>query len=249
MAHATGRSDHSVALGHADRASRTRHRVWRCCHRRRPHRYGRWSMVDGRGSLLARLQTKTTLERPTHVLLAGLVNAHTHAAMSLLRDAPPLRISVQEWLRRSIWPLEQRWVSAEFVRMGTQLYFAQPQRAGVTCMADMYFFPEESARNAPQPCPARCAPDAASRYTGSRAGTRCCERNRLAGAGQAGRSDCGQPATPRRLLEDAGNADITDSWVGGDAVLEQGRSRTLDIDELRDRARFWSERLQQEANQ
>lgn len=46
-------------------------------------------MVDGRGSLLARLQTKTTLERPTHVLLAGLVNAHTHAAMSLLRDAPP----------------------------------------------------------------------------------------------------------------------------------------------------------------
>jgi len=89
MAHATGRSDHSVALGHADRASRTRHRVWRCCHRRRPHRYGRWSMVDGRGSLLARLQTKTTLERPTHVLLAGLVNAHTHAAMSLLRDAPP----------------------------------------------------------------------------------------------------------------------------------------------------------------
>lgn len=162
---------------------------------------------------------------------------------------PPLRISVQEWLRRSIWPLEQRWVSAEFVRMGTQLYFAQPQRAGVTCMADMYFFPEESARNAPLPCPARCAPDAASRYTGSRAGTRCCERNRLAGAGQAGRSDCGQPATPRRLLEVAGNADITDSWVGGDAVLEQGRSRTLDIDELRDRARFWSERLQQEANQ
>ncbi len=52
---------------------------------------GRIVAVDGRDSLLARLQPKTTLERPTHVLLAGLVNAHTHAAMSLLRDAPPER--------------------------------------------------------------------------------------------------------------------------------------------------------------
>lgn len=108
-------------------------------------RDGRIVEVGERHSLLARLQPAQTIERDGHALLPGLVNAHTHAAMSLLRDLP-LEGGVQHWLRTAIWPLEQRWVSAEFVRTGTQLYLAQLQRCGVTSMADMYFFPEEVAR-------------------------------------------------------------------------------------------------------
>ena len=85
------------------------------------------------------------VELSTHALLPGFVNGHTHAAMSLLRAAPP-HGSVRQWLRETVWPLENRWVSAEFVRVGTRLAIAQMLRAGVTSFADMYLFPEEVAR-------------------------------------------------------------------------------------------------------
>lgn len=85
------------------------------------------------------------IDRPEHILMPGFVNAHTHAAMSLLRGAPA-RGSLGQWLRETIWPLENRWVSAEFVRTGTLLAIAQMLRAGITSFADMYLFPEEVAR-------------------------------------------------------------------------------------------------------
>jgi 5-methylthioadenosine/S-adenosylhomocysteine deaminase len=78
---------------------------------------------------------------PEHVLLPGLVNAHTHAAMTLMRgladDLPLLR-----WLEEHVWPAEQRHVSPEFVRDGTLLACAEMLRGGVTCFNDMYFFPD-----------------------------------------------------------------------------------------------------------
>ncbi|VUD56676.1 5-methylthioadenosine/S-adenosylhomocysteine deaminase [Thalassocella blandensis] len=77
-------------------------------------------------------------------LIPGLINAHGHAAMTLFRgmaDDKPL----QEWLEQYIWPAEQRWVSEEFVRDGTELAMAEMIKSGTTCFADMYFFPEESA--------------------------------------------------------------------------------------------------------
>ena len=78
---------------------------------------------------------------PDHVLIPGLVNAHTHAAMSLMRgladDLPLMR-----WLQEHIWPAESKHVSPEFVRDGTLLACAEMLRAGVTCFNDMYFFPE-----------------------------------------------------------------------------------------------------------
>ena len=58
--------------------------------------------------------------RPGHVLIPGFVNSHCHAAMTLLRglvDDLPL----ERWLREAVWPVEERWVSAEFVRDGTKL--------------------------------------------------------------------------------------------------------------------------------
>lgn len=78
------------------------------------------------------------------VLLPGLVNAHGHAAMSLLRgyaDDLPLHT----WLNERIWPAEARWVGAEFVRDGTELAMAEMLRSGTTCFADMYFFPDQIA--------------------------------------------------------------------------------------------------------
>ncbi len=84
------------------------------------------------------------VELPGHVLLPGLVNAHGHAAMTLMRgfaeDAP-----LERWLNEHIWPLEARLVSEAFVRDGTALAAAEMIRSGTTCFSDMYFFPETAA--------------------------------------------------------------------------------------------------------
>jgi 5-methylthioadenosine/S-adenosylhomocysteine deaminase len=93
----------------------------------------------------ARFAAREHLRRPTHVLMPGFVNAHTHAAMSLLRGIAD-DLPFDAWLHKRIFPLEQRWVSAEFVREGTELAFAEMLLAGTTCVADWYFYPEESAR-------------------------------------------------------------------------------------------------------
>lgn len=76
-----------------------------------------------------------------HVLMPGLVNAHTHAAMTLLRgygDDLPL----MSWLNDRIWPVERRWVDTAFVTDGTRLAAAEMLAGGVTCFSDMYFFPK-----------------------------------------------------------------------------------------------------------
>lgn len=81
----------------------------------------------------------------SHVLIPGLVNAHGHAAMSLLRgyaDDQPLH----NWLNDHIWPAEGRWVSEDFVRDGTELALAEMIKTGTTCFADMYFYPEQAAQ-------------------------------------------------------------------------------------------------------
>lgn len=80
-----------------------------------------------------------------HILMPGLINAHTHSAMTLLRgyaDDLPL----DRWLRQHIWPAEQRWLSPDFVGDGTRLALAEMLRAGTTCMNEMYFFPEVIAQ-------------------------------------------------------------------------------------------------------
>ena len=89
----------------------------------------------------ARFQPSVLVERPDHVLLPGLVNAHTHAAMTLFRGLAD-DLPLEAWLREGIWPAERRWVSAEMVRDGTQLAIAEMLRGGITCFADQYFFPE-----------------------------------------------------------------------------------------------------------
>ncbi|MDD2769235.1 MAG: TRZ/ATZ family hydrolase [Methylococcus sp.] len=82
-----------------------------------------------------------------HALIPGLVNAHTHAAMTLLRGVAD-DLPLMQWLQEHIWPLEQKWIGESFVRDGAQLAMAEMIRGGITCFNDMYFFPEVVAREA-----------------------------------------------------------------------------------------------------
>ena len=82
-----------------------------------------------------------------HALMPGMVNSHGHAAMSLLRGAAD-DLPLKTWLEDYIWPMEGKWVSEEFVYHGTQLAIAEMLLSGTTCFADMYFFPNQSARAA-----------------------------------------------------------------------------------------------------
>lgn len=79
------------------------------------------------------------------VLMPGLVNSHTHVAMTLLRGlADDLRLDV--WLLGYLMPVEREFVSPDFVRLGTLLGCAEFIRTGITSFADMYYFEEDVAK-------------------------------------------------------------------------------------------------------
>ena len=79
-----------------------------------------------------------------HILIPGLVNLHTHAAMSLMRGLAD-DLPLMDWLQGHIWPAESANVSHQFVLDGTRLACAEMLLGGVTCFNDMYFFPEAAA--------------------------------------------------------------------------------------------------------
>ena len=88
----------------------------------------------------ARYEALEMLSLPGQVLIPGLVNLHSHAAMSLMRgfaDDVPL----MAWLREHIWPAEKRHLSEAFVRDGTLLAAAEMLSGGITTVNDMYFYP------------------------------------------------------------------------------------------------------------
>ena len=111
------------------------------------------SLVVGDGRILAVAPTADVDRRYTatdrlrfgdHVVMPGLVNAHGHAAMTLLRgiaDDQPLEV----WLAEHIWPAEARWVSETFVHDGTELAAAEMLKSGTTTFTDMYYYPEVAA--------------------------------------------------------------------------------------------------------
>ncbi|WP_028694665.1 TRZ/ATZ family hydrolase [Pseudomonas cremoricolorata] len=82
-------------------------------------------------------------ELPDCLLTPGLINAHGHAAMSLFRGLAD-DLPLMTWLKQHIWPAEARWVDEAFVRDGTDLAIAEQLQGGITCFADMYFFPREA---------------------------------------------------------------------------------------------------------
>ncbi len=79
-----------------------------------------------------------------HVLIPGLVNAHTHIAMNLLRGLAD-DLPLMTWLQEHIWPAEQRWMSEHFVADGSRLAITEMLRGGTTCFNDMYFHPDTTA--------------------------------------------------------------------------------------------------------
>ena len=91
----------------------------------------------------------TVHELDQHALIPGLINCHTHAAMTLFRGLAD-DLPLMDWLNNHIWPAEQKFVSREFVEHGTRLAIAEMIRSGTTCFNDMYFYPDHTAEVALQ---------------------------------------------------------------------------------------------------
>ena len=96
---------------------------------------------------LARFEPRRLVRLDRHVLLPGLVNLHCHAAMTLLRGLAD-DLPLMSWLQDHIWPAEAKHVDDAFVHDGSLIAMAEMLRGGVTCVNDMYFFPEATARAA-----------------------------------------------------------------------------------------------------
>ncbi|MBI4929071.1 MAG: amidohydrolase, partial [Anaerolineae bacterium] len=95
--------------------------------------------------LQTRYEAAQTIDCGGKVLMPGLVNAHTHVPMTLLRGlADDLRLDV--WLLGYMMPVEREFVSPDFVRLGTQIACAEMIRSGITTFADMYYFEEDIAK-------------------------------------------------------------------------------------------------------
>lgn len=92
----------------------------------------------------SRFAPRETVSRPDAALIPGLVNAHTHNPMTLLRgvaDDLPLKV----WLQQHIWPIEAAVIGPDFVADGITLAIAEMLRGGTTCVNENYFFPDVQA--------------------------------------------------------------------------------------------------------
>lgn len=92
-------------------------------------------------------QAGTVQQLHSHALIPGLVNAHTHTAMSLMRGMAD-DLPLMDWLQGHIWPAEAKWVCNEFVQDGSELAIAEMLKSGTTCFQEMYFFPDIVGRAA-----------------------------------------------------------------------------------------------------
>ncbi|SPE32730.1 5-methylthioadenosine/S-adenosylhomocysteine deaminase 1 [Candidatus Sulfopaludibacter sp. SbA3] len=103
--------------------------------------------VGTRAEIDARFQARQRLDRPEAILAPGLINTHTHAAMSLFRGIADDR-KLQDWLEKFIFPAEARNVTADFVRWGTRLGCLEMLLGGTTTFTDMYYFEDVVAEAA-----------------------------------------------------------------------------------------------------
>jgi len=108
---------------------------------------GRIVAIAPTAEALDRFEAREVVRLDHHALIPGLVNLHCHAAMTLMRGLAD-DVALMAWLKERIWPAEARHVSDEFVHDGSLLAAAEMLRGGVTCVNDMYFFPEATARAA-----------------------------------------------------------------------------------------------------
>lgn len=106
---------------------------------------GRIHDIQPKQAILNKYQSDVEISLENQLLIPGLVNSHTHSPMSLMRGLAD-DLPLMDWLNNHIWPAEQKHVSAEYVYDGSLLACAEMIRGGTTCFNDMYFFPEETAR-------------------------------------------------------------------------------------------------------
>jgi len=105
---------------------------------------GRILAVLPSGEARSRFAPEKHVSLAEHILIPGLINLHTHAAMSLMRGLAD-DLPLMDWLQKHIWPAEAAHMSAQFVYDGTRLACAEMLKGGITCFNDMYFFPEAAA--------------------------------------------------------------------------------------------------------
>ena len=108
---------------------------------------GKLLAVGSATDVLRDFESSDVIDCAGCAIMPGLINAHTHAAMTLLRGlADDLRLDV--WLHGYMMPVEREFVNPDFVRLGTLLACAEMIRGGVTCFADMYYFEDAVAQAA-----------------------------------------------------------------------------------------------------
>jgi 5-methylthioadenosine/S-adenosylhomocysteine deaminase len=100
--------------------------------------------VDTGEAIAKQFRGRDTIDATGHIVLPGLINTHTHAAMVLFRGLAD-DLALTEWLNKYIFPAEAKTVSPEFVRAGTRLAALEMIQAGTTTFTDMYYFEEEVA--------------------------------------------------------------------------------------------------------
>ncbi len=101
--------------------------------------------VDTPAVITARYRSADTIDATSKVVMPGLINTHTHAAMVMYRGLGN-DLNLMDWLQKYIFPAEARTVSPEFVRVGTRLALLEMIQSGTTTFADMYYFEEEVAK-------------------------------------------------------------------------------------------------------
>ncbi|HEY4359638.1 MAG TPA: amidohydrolase [Bryobacteraceae bacterium] len=100
--------------------------------------------VDTREAIDRKYSSAHRLDRPDAILTPGLINTHTHAAMSLFRGVAD-DLNLQDWLNNYIFPAEAKNVDREFVRWGTRLAAMEMALSGTTTFTDMYYFEDTVA--------------------------------------------------------------------------------------------------------
>ena len=100
--------------------------------------------VGPRAEIDAKYFATNRIEQPNAILAPGLINTHTHAAMSLFRGVAD-DLKLQDWLEKYIFPAEAKNVDREFVRWGTRLGLLEMALSGTTTFADMYYFEDTVA--------------------------------------------------------------------------------------------------------
>jgi 5-methylthioadenosine/S-adenosylhomocysteine deaminase len=103
--------------------------------------------VGKRADIEKQFQARQHINRPGDILMPGLINTHTHAAMSLFRGVAD-DVKLQDWLNKFIFPAEAKNVTPDFVLWGTRLACLEMMLSGTTTFVDMYYFEDRVAQAA-----------------------------------------------------------------------------------------------------